>query len=102
MSNSAKSHMRVEFNQNVPIAISSATALEQTLRDFYRDSRNDNLARPDFTITEFELYDNEVEVTFYSTRRINLDFQIDLFQEYLYTIHSDIVEEVNEDTWVQG
>jgi hypothetical protein len=105
MSNSAKSHIRIEFKDGVPLGITSATALEQSLRQFYKESRNDDLARPDITITDFELYheeSDEVELTLYSTRRANLDFQVDLLQEYLEVECEGIVEEVNEDTWVQA
>jgi hypothetical protein len=102
MSNSAKSHIRIEFKDGVPLGITSATALEQSLRQFYKESRNDDLARPDITITDHELYSNEVELTLYSTRRANLDFQVDLLQEYLEVECEGIVEEVNEDTWIQA
>ena len=103
MGQSAKCNIEVYFNTGeIPIQLSSATAVHQTLLQFYKESRNDSLATPDISVSEFESYDESIGLEFYSTRRQNLDFQVDLFREYLETYHDDIVEEMTEDTWVQA
>jgi hypothetical protein len=101
MGQAAKSYLRVEFGQDVPIKLTSATAVEQAMLKHYFDTNPEAVGKPDITIVDFDIYDSEIEVELYSTRRINLDFQIDLFKDTINGICDDVVE-INEDTWVQG
>ena len=107
MGKAAKSEIRIEFKSEaiIPLGITSETALEQSLRGFYKRSHSlyDGQEKYiDITITDFELYDGEVELTLYSTRGRNLEFQLELLQEFLEVDHDDVVEEVNYNTWHQA
>jgi hypothetical protein len=102
MGQSAKCNMTVSFNvEYIPSKLASSTGVHQTLLQFYKDTRSDEIAVPSITVSEYEQFDGTIELEFYSTRVQNLDFQVDLFREYLEARHGNDVAEITEDIWVQ-
>lgn len=102
MGQAAKSNIRIEFKKDfIPVELRTAEALEAALVNFYKEV-NPEKQKPDVTVTDLETYDCEVELTLYSTRRQNLDFQVDLIDDYLNSKYSKEIEEINEDTWSQN
>tara|TARA_R110000824_G_scaffold106610_2_gene251958 strand:+ start:14321 stop:14635 length:315 start_codon:yes stop_codon:yes gene_type:complete len=102
MGQSAKCNMRVSFNTEfIPIELTSSTSVHQSLLQFYKDTRSDDTSTPTITVTEHEQFDTEIQLEFYSTKVANLDFQVDLFKEYLEARHNDEVEDIDEDVWIQ-
>ena len=101
MGNAKKSYIRIEFKKYYPEAFKSATSFQEALVKYFLKTY-DAVAEPDITIIDFEAFDNEVQLEFYSTRGPHLDFQINLLNEFLEAEYSGLVEEVNEDTWTQS
>lgn len=102
MGQATKSDIAIFFNSDsVPSELASSTGVEQTMLKHYYETNPEAVGKPDITISGYEQYDGYIELVLYSTRRANLDFQIDLLNDYLETYHDDIIEEVTFDTWVQ-
>lgn len=102
MGQAAKSDVAIYLikGTELPLELSSATALEQALLQFYKDTRKTS-EKPSITIVDFKIYDEVIELELYSTRSQNLDFQVELLQEYLEPFIGDTIEEITEDTWLQ-
>ena len=105
MGQAAKSEIAIFLNNpevDIPLDLTSATALQQAMLEHYYKTNPDAVGKPDITIVDFEMFEGEIDLTLYSTRRQNLEFQVDLLNDYLDMTHFDIIDEVTEDTWVQS
>lgn len=112
MGQSAKSNIRIGFFTmwNVPQEFKNEDTLIKALTDFYWTTTEGKFTRkqtgtaltPQFTIVDYNVIDHEVELEFYSTRRVNLDFQVELLQDYLQKNYDGKVSEVDEETWTQA
>lgn len=92
-----KSEITIEFD-SIPLGITSKTALEQSLLSHYRKTTG-NETKPSITITDFEMDGNVINLTLYSDREVNLDFQLELLQSYLNE-HKGKVIEFYFDNWI--
>lgn len=104
MSQAAKSEITIYLKDNVevPLTLSSKTAIQQSMLKHYYATNPEAVGEPEILITECNLSDDNIEIELYSTRKKNLDFQVDLLQDFLNGDEfADIIEEVIEDTWVQ-
>jgi len=104
MGQAAKCNIRIEMKDGhgVPLGITSKTAIQQSMLKYYYKTNPEAVGEPDITVTECSQYESEVELELYSTRRQNLDFQIDLLLNYLNSNFDDTIEEINLDTWIQA
>jgi hypothetical protein len=102
MGKSAKCNVAIFLKEGteMPLGITSATATQQSMLTHYY-AKNPDASEPHIFVDEHEQYDNSVELELYSTREQNLDFQVDLLEDYLQQF-SDIIEEVTYDKWVQA
>jgi len=99
MGTAKKSIITIVFKEDlVPLGVTSKTALEQTLLEFYKKSTGKE-TKPDISITEFEIDGDVVDLELYSGRCVNLDFQVDLLGQYLDECD---VEEFYFDNWIQA
>ncbi len=101
MGQASKSYIRIEFKKSYPEAFKSAMSFEEALIKYFLKTY-EAVVEPSITIVDFEAFDEEVQFEFYSTRRLNLDFQINLLKEFLEAEYAGLVKEINEDTWVQS
>lgn len=99
MGTAKKSIITIVFEDETPLGITSKTALEQSLIKFYQKQNPEFIGEPSITITDFEIDGCAVNLEMYSTRCVNLDFQVDLLSQYLDEYN---VEEFYYDNWVQS
>lgn len=103
MGQSKKSEIAIYLNKGVeiPLGLTSKTALQQAMLNFYYNANPDAVEEPSITVVGCEIFDGSIEIELYSTRSQNLDFQVDLLNDYLEQF-DDIIEEITEDSWVQA
>ena len=104
MGQAAKANIAIYLKEGVdaPLGLSSKTAVEQTLIDFYFEQKPEAVGEPDFTVTDVQLFEGVIELELYSGRKANLDFQLETLMDFLDEKHDEDIEEVTDSVWVQA
>ena len=92
--------VHIHKDKEIPLGITSKTAVEQSMLNHYRELNPNSNPNPSIIVTHYENFENEcIEIHLYSGRRPNLDFQSDLLESYLETIKGDVIESVEVSVW---
>lgn len=84
----------------LPEEFNKADLLNKALSDFYKKKNPEYKGEPNITVYDLTPYGDYVEFTMYSTRDVNLDFQVELLQEYMSDTGLDY--EITLDSWIQA
>jgi hypothetical protein len=98
-----KCFINVFFNEGVEAEeFNTPESTMEALKDFYKSKDPVDKGDPYIDVSEHEAGDRYVQFLMYSDRDVNLDFQVELLEEYLNDRYPDQVEEVTLDSWIQA
>lgn len=97
-----KCYISLWFDTVAPVEFQTPDDLEKALKEFYKSKNPEYKGEPHICIHDFDGGDEYAEFEMYSDRCQNLDFQVELLDQYLDELYPNIVNDYTKDSWEQA